>query len=61
MKKRKRTQVQYEQRVLTDAFSVLNALGGEITGEYNKDCLRTPHVYYTKELYGKAYQLNEQQ
>ncbi len=52
--------VTHSKRELNDEFSVLDALGGDITGEYKKDCLRTPHVYYSEELYERAYQISEQ-
>jgi len=52
--------VTHSKMILTDAFSVLDALGGDISGEYENDCERTPHVYYSRELYEQAYQISEQ-
>ena len=52
--------VTHSKRELNDEFSVLDALGGDITGEYKKDRERTPHVYYSEDLYNRAYQLSEQ-
>lgn len=49
-----------EKLVLTDWFSVLDALGGDITGDYTADCKRATNVEFSKELYEQAYQNSEQ-
>ena len=50
----------HSKSVLRDVFSVLDVLGGDISGDYKKDRKRTPQVEYSEELYNLAYQLSEQ-
>lgn len=47
---------------ITEPLEVLNALGGDISGDYSKDIIRLEAVKCTCEqrIYDGAYQLNEQ-
>ena len=50
----------HEKKILKTYFEVLDALGGDITGNYLDDLKRVPHVEFSRELYDYAYQMSEQ-
>lgn len=52
-----------EFKVIKDAFSILDSLGGNISGDYKKDKLKVEKNYnktFSEEDYQQAYQINEQ-
>ena len=50
----------HEKVILKNWFEVLDALGGDITGDYKADLQRVPHVDFSEDLYDQAYQMSEQ-
>lgn len=53
-------QIEHTKVILTDVYSVLDSLGGNITGDYREDLKRVHHVVFSQELYERAYKLSQE-